>query len=374
MKRLLLAIAAACPLGAQSSAPAWTLSARPTLDIGSEANTQTQFDGVTGILRMPGGEIVVANGTSQELRVFSASGEYLRTLTASGRTVYMRALDRIWRGAGDTIYAAEVLAAESNILSFTTKAFVAKTQIGSSNAGGVYPIDRLPDGHFVVSAAPRRQNQSLSGLSYIEVLPLGVMSPASRIPEWFGSLRNEMLQIPNMGRGRGGGRVVVPYPFGRSTHVAVSGGRIWVGDSETGTITLHDATGKGVAVFAAPTRERALDTAAIQRARRSQRSDAMNWNDRERIVASYSVPFPPKAPRFARLLPGTAGEMWVELFREDQASPRAYVVVNRSGSPIGRVSMPARFTPLEVGAGDVMGVLTDDEGLEHVVRYTLSRR
>lgn len=375
MRRLLLlAVAAACPLGAQSSVPNWTVSLRPTLDIGSESNTQTQFDGVTGILRMPGGEIVVANGTSQELRVFSPAGSYLRTLTGNSRTGVVRSLDRIWRGAGDTIYAAEVLPSSSTVWVFTLNGIVSSTQVGAANAGGVFPVDRFPTGHFVVSAASRRPSPAAMGLVYGDSLPLGVLTLRDLVPKWIGSLRNDMLMIPTAGRGRGGGgRVAIAYPFGRSTSVAVSGDRLWLGDSETGTITQHDVTGRGLAVFEAPTPLRRLDTIAIRRVRNAGLNDAMNWNDRSRLDATFSLPLPRNAPRFARFVPGVNGEMWIELFREDPSSSRTYVVVDRRGIATGRVSLPPGLRPMEIGATDLMGVRTDDEGLEHVVRYSLRR-
>jgi hypothetical protein len=370
---LLLAIAAACPLGAQPRVPTWTLSARPTLDIGNDKSVQTQFDGVTGILRMPAGEIVVANGLSRELRVFSATGEYLRTLTPT-RAAGMRSLDHIWRGTADTIYAAEILPSESNVWTFTLGGFVSRHRVGASNAGGVYPLDRFPDGRYAVSAAPRRSNRSPAGMTFVDSLPLGAISFSQLTPKWFGALRNEMLMVQGFGRGRGGGpRTAVAYPYGRSTSYAISGDRLWIGDSETGTITQYSSSGRGLVVFSAPTPARALDTMAVKRVRTGLLSDAMDWNDRARIDATYSLPLPRTAPRFARFLPGVNGEMWIGVFREDPAAPRSYVVVDRGGAAVGRVNLPPHMVPLEIGVGDVLGVQIDDEGLEHVVRYTLRR-
>ncbi len=344
---------------------------RPTLDIGSESSTQTQFNGVTGILRMPGGEIVVANGTSQELRVFSATGEFLRTLGPNGRMVYMRALDRIWAGRADTIYAAEVLPAESNLLTFTLKGFVSKRRIGASNAGGIYPIDRLPDGHLVISAAARGPSRMGGMGTFMDSTPVGVLSltDVSR-PYWIGMLRNETMLLPQRGGGRGRGSQRIPYPYGRSTSVAVSGDRVWIGDSETGTITQYNSLGRGLTVFSSPTPARPLDTAAIRRQRASVLSDAMNWDNPESLVP---LPITGKAPRFTRFIAGTNGEMWIEVFDENKVAMKSYVVVNRSGKAIGRVVMPRRMVPFLIGPMDVMGVATDDDGLEHVVRYSLRR-
>ena len=370
---LLVAIAAACPLGAQPSVPTWTLSARPTLDIGNDKSVQTQFDGVTGILRMPAGEIVVANGLSQELRVFSATGEYLRTLMPT-RAAGMRSLDHIWRGTADTIYAAEILPSESNVWTFTLGGFVSRHRVGASNAGGVYPLDRFPDGRFAVSAAPRRSNRGPAGMTFVDSLPLGAISFSQLTPKWFGALRNEMLMVQGFGRGRGGGpRTAVAYPYGRSTSYAISGDRLWIGDSETGTIMQYSSSGRGLAVFSAPMPPRALDTAAIRRISAALLSDAVDWNDRARLDATYSLPLPRNAPRFTRFVPGANGEMWIGVFREDPSAARSYVVVDRSGTPIGRVNMPRHVVPLEIGVSEVLGVQVDGDGLEHVVRYALRR-
>lgn len=370
MKRiLLLVIAAASRLGAQSSLPAWTLSPRPTLDIGDERNTQTQFNGVSGIVRMPGGEIVVANSLSQELRVFSPAGAYLKTLTANARAG-MRALGRLWL-AGDTIYAAEVTPEQSSLWTFTLTGHVGRRPVGAANAGGIYPIDRFPDGRLVISAAPRGPSRLGDAGTFVDSTPLGVISLKDvGSPKWIGMLRNETVFLVGRVGARGRVREKSAYPFGRSTSVAVSGDRLWLGDSETGTITQYNSAGRGLTVFSSPTPPRLLDTAAIRRRRASVLSDAMNWTS---VESFYPIPTARTAPRFTSFVRGTNGEMWVRLFTEDLSAPASYVIVDRGGAAVGRVTMPRRMIPLEIGASDVLGVLTDDDGLEHVVRYTINR-
>jgi hypothetical protein len=53
----------------------------------------------------------------------------------------------------------------------------------------------------------------------------------------------------------------------------------------------------------------------------------MNWYDRTQADARLSSPFPEKAPRFGRFLPGTNGEMWIELFREDPSAASSYLIL-----------------------------------------------
>jgi hypothetical protein len=69
-----------------------------------------------------------------------------------------------------------------------------------------------------------------------------------------------------------------------------------------------------------------------------------------------------------------AGEMWVGLYNEDPAAPASYLVVDANGKAIGQISMPVGVTPFAIGRDYVLGVRRDEDGLEHIVQYTLQRR
>jgi hypothetical protein len=364
---------AAGPLSAQPARtiPQWTLSAAPELDIGDDRDVRTQFDGVTAVVRMPRGEIAVASSRSQELRLFSADGRYLTTLASSGQ---LRDLGRVWR-SGDTLYAAEDLPEESSLHLYSTSGFIARRQVGSRNAGGIRPLDRFQDGRLVVTA-PRRSSGTTRVVDAIfrDSVRLGIMSLDDRAnPEWIGTIVNDMYIFRGVG-GRGRAVASAPYPWGRATRVAVSGDRLWVGDTETGSITQYDSEGRKVGGFTVPIAPRPIDTAFIRRLRSTALSDAMNWNDRARIDAAYSFPIPGLAPRFAQLLAGAEGEMWVEVFQEDPSAQRRFIVLGRDGRTLGGVTMPPTVVPFEIGRDYVLGVRRDEEGLEHVVRYQLRRR
>ncbi|HET9424142.1 MAG TPA: hypothetical protein VFO55_02135 [Gemmatimonadaceae bacterium] len=354
--------------------PTWSLSASPVLDIGDERNTQTQFDGVTGILRMPGGEIVVANGMSQELRVFSRTGAWLRTVARAGsQPGDLRALNRVWR-AGDTIVVAELLPMESNLHRYSTTGFLSRERVGASNAGGIQPLDRFPDGRFVITATPRPGRQRPAGRVFLDSQPLGLLSTNDLArPLWIGSLVSERMMAVVSGPGRNRRLGSTQVPFGRSTQYAVSGDRLWVGDSETGVVTQFSSAGREIGRFVVPIAARQVDSTAIRRQRQAGVTDAMNWDDRMRMDAFYSVPLPRQAPRFSRFLPGPAGEMWIEMYQEEPGATRSYLVVGRSGETLGRVTMPAGAVPHEAGLDYVLAVRRDSEGIEHVVQYSLKR-
>ena len=376
MRLVILTCCFATSLYAQATpTPVWTLSSRPTLEIADEANTQTQFNGVAGVLRMPRGEIVVANGLSQELRVFSAAGAHLRTLSQLGTAPgELRSLNRLWR-AGDTIIVGELLPGETNLHLYSTTGFIGRRPVGRANAGSLTPVDRFVDGRVLVRAARRSGRAGIvNGTPFRDSAMIGVVSLSDLMPSWIATLSSEMILIPGFSGGRGRMPAVVPYVFGKTEAYAVSGDRLWIGDSETGRIEQYDSRGRKLGQFFAPIPQRPIDSLVIRGQRQAAINDAMNWNDRARLDASYTAPLPAFAPRFQRFLPGPGGEMWVELFSERREVPATYLVLDVTGKAKGRLTMPRATTLFEVGTDYVMAVRRDDDGLEHVVQYSLTRR
>ncbi|MGQ0642904.1 MAG: hypothetical protein ACT4P6_19330 [Gemmatimonadaceae bacterium] len=72
------------PRGAQAPAH-WRVGPRPTLEIGGQEGVgPAEFSGIVGVTRQNDGTLIVADGTSRELRFFGANGRYLRTATRRG--------------------------------------------------------------------------------------------------------------------------------------------------------------------------------------------------------------------------------------------------------------------------------------------------
>ncbi len=63
----------------------WTVAARPALEIGGQDGVGlTEFSGIVGVTRQSDGTLVVADGSTRELRMFDANGRHLRTTTRHG--------------------------------------------------------------------------------------------------------------------------------------------------------------------------------------------------------------------------------------------------------------------------------------------------
>jgi hypothetical protein len=109
--------------------------------------------------------------------------------------------------------------------------------------------------------------------------------------------------------------------------------------------------------------------------------------DRLRAVASQPNPFPgakeamekalegvtvpPVYPPYSRALVGRDDTIWIELYGRSER--RTWEVLDGTGSLIGRVIVPWNFEIQVAGRTAIWGVETDDDGIEHVVRYRVSR-
>lgn len=105
----------------------------------------------------------------------------------------------------------------------------------------------------------------------------------------------------------------------------------------------------------------------------------LEGEERDSIAAASRIParrLPRRKPVFRSLNSGPDGQLWVEVGAGEVA--RRWDVFDRSGYYLGRVESPIglqRSTArLVVGAGTVIGVVEDEVGVQHVVRFRVPER
>jgi len=91
-------------------------------------------------------------------------------------------------------------------------------------------------------------------------------------------------------------------------------------------------------------------------------------------TALEGMPVPERLPAFDRLAVDRLGYIWVELYPEIPGSTSRWVVFGPDGEVAGQIELPRRFEPLEIGSDYMVGVLTDELDVEHVVVAELERR
>jgi hypothetical protein len=86
-----------------------------------------------------------------------------------------------------------------------------------------------------------------------------------------------------------------------------------------------------------------------------------------------SLPLPDFFPPHANLLADAIDHLWVEDFQRPEAENRAWNIFDPGGALVGRVVLPERFTPTEIGSDYVLGLGWDEMNVEYLRMYALTR-
>jgi hypothetical protein len=348
----------------------WRISAEPAVQIGvAEGDPDYQMDRVRAALRLGDGRIVVANAGNQQVRWYDAGG---RLVASAGRQGggpgEFQALTTLRRLPGDSVLAYDMSAFR---LSWFDPAGRFVRSVPLQPVGQVPPrfVDRFADGSLLLSSSVRTLGSSpQSGTRRDTLLFLRAGAdgaildslPATPAGEASFHFTTEGGQITSMN--------ILSLPFMRNVHTATSGGRYWQGTTDAYEIVLRRADGTPERIV-----RRALEPVPVRGAyldslRRVQAAE----NGPEAAKAVDQVELPEHLPAFERLLVDDGGNLWVQHTSWPGASVQAeWDVFDGEGKMLGTVRMPAGFRATHVGADFVLGVGTDEDGVEYVRMYRL---
>lgn len=361
--------------GANDRPPAtWRVDATPILAVGGVAGEgAAEFAAVMGVARLRDGSVVVANQSTNELRVFAPDGTHRRTLGRRGRGPgEFDRLSQLMR-IGDTVVGVdqnrrgEAFAPDGKLVRSLPIPLFDEGQFPSY-------IGFLRDGASVLLALDPPSDTTRSTLTATGALGVRTSSGATRtlahIPMY------ETRKLP-MG--------FVPVFLGPVYRAAVFPDRTCVGWAARWEVTCYVPNG------AMKTRTiRATSQGPVtEDDKRVFRDGFMRANrsvPREQAEATVrSFPFADRRSAYGRFVPATTGELWVgefviseEVFlgRTGLGSPDVatkWSVLAPDGRWIADVTLPAHFALLDAGEDYVAGVLRDDDDVESVVVYRLRR-
>jgi streptogramin lyase len=162
--------------------------------------------------------------------------------------------------------------------------------------------------------------------------------------------------------------------FPPSLVMAASGGAIWFGDTAVDTVVRIDVATGVKQKITLPDPAAPVTREMIEAARTRDLAVAREQAERDRIEATYRpANVPARLPAFENLVAADGGELWVQGSSIGRAAEGRYVVLSASGTLIARVSVPAGFRITEVGRDYVVGVHRDDDGVEIIRVYALTR-
>jgi hypothetical protein len=349
----------------------WRLSAEPTLEIGmAEGAPEYLLSRVSSALRRADGGIVVANGGSNEIRFYDASGRHLRSVGREGEGPgEFRSLGWIQRMPGDSLLAYDF---QNRRLSVFDPAgeFVRSFQT-EPLAENQFPqvSGLLPDGSLLVQA----------GRVYG---PGGVKDGLSRPPATFlhfsatGAVLDSIAVLPGSEafvKTQDRGFTVMSPLFGRSPVHVVSGDRVILGGNDAYELAVYTPQGELKRLIRKRQAPRPVTDAAFE-ALKQKRLEGMDAEWRPRLEPMIeAMPRPATMPFYSNALADDEGNLWVQEFQAPDDSVPTWTVFDPEGRMLGPVVLPDRFRPTHIGRDFVLGVRFDELDVERVELFTLQR-
>lgn len=353
----------------------WSLGAR-LLEIGGGSGAGHEFASIRGVIRLSDGRVAVANGSTNELRLFAADGTLERTLGRSGTgPEEFRRLTRLLR-SGDTLIGvdadsrAHVFEPSGTLLRSLRAARRAGTRnpqrIAAGSSGSTYVVVTEGTGrdeleHHVIMQTLARSDEAGDSLS-----PL-VSFTGYRAIRVGGAPSRLLLDAEGI--------------------ATVAQDRSCVGYSAEFDITCYDRGGRAVLRIRRDVASRDIrdeERALVRRAYLDANRDAPPAIRQQMERAAQEFRFAERAPAFSQLVRGTSGELWVRPFSAGVGLPgpaaplvttvaQTWSVFAPNGSWLANIVLPPRFVLYEPGPDYVAGVAFDADDVEHVVVWRIQR-
>ena len=350
------------PLWGDSSL--WSVGTEPAVDLSlSGTGPPHEFFRARSMKQRPDGSLMIADGSSQEVRVFSATGEFLWSFGGRGQGPgEFRNLQAI-EIAGDSLLAlgrGRITVAAPDLAVVRTFNLAPSTNNLHYLGGGAILTE---------SYSPRPQGNAANEVNR-HAEPLILFNLDGERIDSIGETRG----IESYAYVRDGMVAGAPPLFGKTSHIAVLGQRIFRGSADAMQVEELDMSGSLVRILRIPGYPLDLSDAQVA-AERDARLGAFRPGSTS-VFRRLAEDLPDAAtrPAYAELLVDPSGAVWLELFRgeSEQDRPRAWLVLDPEGTWLGTVEVPRRFTVMDITMETVLGVWEDELDVEHpqVLRLT----
>jgi hypothetical protein len=356
---------------AWSDASRWRVDPDPRLDIGTvEGDAAYELFNALSALRLDDGRIVVANGGTQELRLYDPDGNHLHT---SGRTGEgpgeFTGLDWVRRWRRDSLVTWDYRLRRASIFD-RDGAFAWSVRIGESEELSQPEIvGRSGDTAFVARSRTILQHGSEPGVNRPS-LRYDLIDTTGRPIGSIGRFPGTESYM----RVRDGGMMMSALLFGKRTTAIARGGLLWVGTADAYEISAYTMAGTLVRRIRKRHDNLTIRDEDLSARRAQQLSEFANDMMRRHFEQLYlEMPTPSTMPAYERFLFDLSGNLWVEEYRRPGDAVPVFSVFDGDGRRLGAVRMPAGVTVLEVGEDYVLGHWRDDLDVEHIRLLNLTK-
>lgn len=346
-----------------SEGEGWMVDDSALLDL-TESGTGPahEFERVTDAIRLGDGRIVVADDGWREIRFFSPAGDFISSIGRAGEGPgEFQRIQTVSRWRGDSIVVFDQRLDRATVL---------------SEGGGVRTI--------LLANLPHRPEylRALGDSGLVGLFSSPAFQPAEpgayRVPYFVLRLDAEGVVLDTLGQigGREGywaPGISGPLLIGRNGHLAVRGGDAVFGDADS---LEYERYRQGIAStqkVRVPTFDLTLSDQEVEDVRQRFLRPQDPPDVRRAVEA---MPLPSSRPAYSKLLIDDEGCVWTASYRipGQPEGPMDWLTFDSAGTWLGRVRMPDRFSPLDIGGDFVLGVWQDPLDVQHVQIRSLGRR
>jgi hypothetical protein len=351
---------------------AWTVGPHD-LEIGQvEGAPENTFSRIAGLATTSDGSIVVSDGVAQQLRVFDATGEHLRTIGQSGDGPGEFSSSPLIAGLDEeAVFAYDVRA--TRLTQFSLDGDLIETvAFGANGAGRPRSVERLAGGTYLSQSAWISGDMSVHGPRLeLDSIVVEHVDPA-------GGLIDTVRVMPDRRRARAvqarpDGRVSMIQgdpPFGSMAAVRTDGVRTVLGHSDVFEFTWFGPEGTTVLRVAGVENEataadiRAYQEAAVREDIGDGELDPMT----RRLLFGF---LPERLPAFGHVIVSDDGHLWIALTEFDYSEGLDWLVFEPTGGLKGTVRTPPELRVRSVSSGSIAGFVLDEFDVPYVRRYPL---
>lgn len=344
----------------------WQKASEPEWAVGElEGEAEYLLSRVAGAMVLPGGETVIANGDTSELRFFDANGIFTRSLggmgEGPGEFEYLRALGPCFAGG----FVAFDLNWQRNSYQMDGT-FVEKTVLRAPSGITPYTLACDDEGHLMILG----WGHTMDGPP-----PLGFYQARDRlvlagdddeVAVDFGErLVSERLGTPN-----GSG----PHPAGRATRFAIHDGRAYIGSGEQMEVEEWSLDGALVSLIRGPQLPLEVTEAVRSIYLESQLESIEDPNRRAaRRTAIGDMEWPERLPAYTDLKVDPTGVIWALQHEMVDTGIETWSLLHPERAYLGDVALGLDQSLLEIGEDYLLVLHRDELGVERVLRLALER-
>lgn len=357
--------------GAWPDAPVVEVEGPPNLELGARsAASDRQFHRIRGAVLLADTLVAVADGGSGELRFFRSDGTRHWTLGGEGEgPEEFRALAGIIQlparaDAADRVAAYDFFGQRISVVDPARRGLV-QTLSPTGLSPGTNLQGAFGEEAFLMRSEETRRPDESGGVIRTRVHFI-------RVPTQTPDRADTVATLPGPPRAVRQG-VIVPMPFSAAPRARPAGDSLFVLVADgAGEVGVLDGVGRLARRIRAGRTGRAVTDSVLESyvAARTTGGDSVRARAELREWVS-GLELPDRAVAYDALEISGCGDLWLRRYSPGRPDEERWDVMERSGRPLARVSLPPGFELTDAACGSVLGIWRDELGVEHVRRYPL---